>query len=161
MRRKEVTLTRDEAAAFYAEHEGKPFYEGLVEFMTSGPIVVMALARKNAVKHWRTLLGPTNTAVAKEERPDSIRAKFGSDGTRNAAHGSDSTESANRELQFFFPELTLNEVLEGERRDNYLDESLNPILMKGLYAVSKERPENPVAWLADWLLANNPGQASS
>ena len=58
------------------------------------------------------------------------------------------------------PTVTLDEVLAGERRDNYLASSLNPILLKGLRAVSEERPDNPVAWLADWLLANNPGNAS-
>jgi len=97
-----IQLSRQEAMGFYAEHEGKPFFDGLIEFMTSGPIVAMELMAHDAVKKWRSLLGPTNTLRAREEAPGSIRAVFGSDGTRNACHGSDSDVSAERETSFFF-----------------------------------------------------------
>ncbi|XP_065056244.1 nucleoside diphosphate kinase homolog 7-like [Rhopilema esculentum] len=99
---KMVQLSRREAMEFYAEHEGKPFFEGLVDFMTSGPAVAMELMAHDAIKKWRSLLGPTNTLKAREEAPGSIRAIFGSDGTRNACHGSDSGASAERESNFFF-----------------------------------------------------------
>merc|ERR1711971_535728 len=72
------------------------------EFMTSDVCVAMELIGKNAVSTWRSLMGPTNTQKAKEEDPNSIRALFGTDGTRNAAHGSDSSLSAARELDLFF-----------------------------------------------------------
>eukprot|EP00794_Sanderia_malayensis_P010751 gene10751-11901_t len=103
---KMVQLSRQEAGEFYAEHNGKAFFEGLLDFMTSGPILAMELMSKNAVKKWRGLLGPTNTMRAKEEAPGSIRAMFGSDGTRNACHGSDSDQSAKREADFFFADAS-------------------------------------------------------
>lgn len=95
-------FTPELAAEFYGEHQGKPFYPNLVDFMTSDLCVGMELVRENAIKHWRTLLGPTNTQVAKEQAPNSIRAQYGTDGTKNACHGSDSKPSAKRELDLVF-----------------------------------------------------------
>ena len=99
---KKLQLTTDQAARFYAEHEGKPFFEKLLNFMTSGPVVAMELIGVNSIRRWRELLGPTNSLKAKEEAPTSIRAVFGTDGTKNACHGSDSDESSAREIDFFF-----------------------------------------------------------
>ena len=92
----------ESAGTFYGEHKGKHFYKGLLDFMTSDVVIGMELIAEGAIKAWRDLLGPTNTLRAKEEAPDSIRAQFGTDGTRNACHGSDSPASASRELDFFF-----------------------------------------------------------
>lgn len=64
-----MQLTRDRAELFYGEHKGKPFFEGLISFMTSGPAVAMVLAKENAIKEWRSFMGPTNTFVAKEQQP--------------------------------------------------------------------------------------------
>ena len=97
-------LTEEESKEFYVDHRGKEFFNDLVSYMVSGEIVALALSRKNAVKHWRYLLGPTDVEKAKEVEPDSIRALYGDVGARNAAHGSDTYENANRELQFFFPD---------------------------------------------------------
>lgn len=82
---------------FYGEHKGKSFYENLVNFMSSDFIVGMELVGDNAIKRWRDLLGPTNTFVAREQVPNSIRGLFGTDGTRNACHGSDSRKARGRE----------------------------------------------------------------
>ena len=87
---------------FYGEHKGKHFFPNLMEFVTSDVCIGMELVKENAIKGWRQLLGPTNTIKAKDEAPDSLRAQFGTDGTRNACHGSDAPESAERELNFFF-----------------------------------------------------------
>ena len=108
-----TTLSRERAGEFYAEHRGKPFFPNLVSFMSSGPIVAVCLAKTNAIADWRALMGPTNTLVAREEKPKSLRALYGTDGTKNATHGSDSLVSASRELKFFFPNLTLDQVPEG------------------------------------------------
>lgn len=97
-----VILTREQACAFYNEHSGRDFFENLVGFMTSGRVLAMELVGTDAVAKWRGLIGPTNTDKAKQEAPDSLRAKFGTDGTRNAVHGSDSNASADRECAFFF-----------------------------------------------------------
>jgi len=87
---------------FYGEHIGKSFYPSLSSYMRSGPVVALHLRKTGAVKGWRYLIGPTNITKAKDERPYSIRALFGLDGTRNAVHGSDSRVSAAREVAFFF-----------------------------------------------------------
>jgi nucleoside-diphosphate kinase len=95
------------AGVFYGEHKGKHFYQGLQDFVTSDVCVGMELVREDAILAWRELLGPTNTQRAQEEAPDSIRALFGTDGTRNACHGSDSPVSASRELDIFFGDYNI------------------------------------------------------
>lgn len=99
---KMVQLSQKEAAQFYAEHEGKPFFAKLINFMSEGPIIAFEITGENAVSKWRDVLGPTDSAKARQEAPRSIRAQFGTDTTRNACHGSDSNESAKREADFFF-----------------------------------------------------------
>lgn len=85
--------------AFYAEHRSKPFFDELVEFMTSGPVVAMVLEGRDAVKTCRDVMGATNPAEAAE---GTIRALFGESMTANAVHGSDSDASAAREIAFYF-----------------------------------------------------------
>jgi nucleoside-diphosphate kinase len=99
-----VRLTRPEAAAFYAVHRGRPFYPDLVEFMTSGPCMPIALEHDNAVAHLRTVIGATDPA---EAAPGTIRKLFAESKGKNAIHGSDSPENAAREVGFFFPESEL------------------------------------------------------
>lgn len=100
-------LSREKAERFYDEHKNKFFFERLVSFMSSGIISVHILARENAIQHWRKLMGPTKVFKAQYESPDSIRARFGLTDTRNATHGSDSPDSARREIGFFFPNFDL------------------------------------------------------
>jgi len=92
-------LRREQAEQFYAVHREKPFFEGLVRFMTEGPIVVMALEREDAIRKWREVMGATNPANAAE---GTIRKRFGSSIERNAVHGSDAPETAQAEVCFFF-----------------------------------------------------------
>jgi nucleoside-diphosphate kinase len=92
-------LRKAQAEGFYAVHRDKPFFAGLVEFMTEGPVVVLALERENAIQAWRDLMGATNPANAAE---GTIRKKFGAAIDRNAAHGSDAPGTAAYELGFFF-----------------------------------------------------------
>eukprot|EP00744_Colponema_vietnamica_P001880 GILI01003054.1.p1 GENE.GILI01003054.1~~GILI01003054.1.p1 ORF type:complete len:376 (+),score=110.48 GILI01003054.1:153-1280(+) len=99
---KMVRLTPADAQEFYAEHQGKPFFNTLISFMTRDVVVAMELVADNAVQKWRSLIGPTNPENARREAPTSLRARFGSDGTQNAVHGSDSPASARRESDFFF-----------------------------------------------------------
>uniref|UniRef100_A0A8C9Y5Y1 Nucleoside diphosphate kinase homolog 7 n=1 Tax=Sander lucioperca TaxID=283035 RepID=A0A8C9Y5Y1_SANLU len=100
---KMVTLTWKQAADFYVEHQSKPFFNNLVQFVSSGPVVAMELMGDEAMSTWRRLLGPADSAVARKEAPQSIRAQFGTDGIKNVGHGSDSFAAAARELEFFFP----------------------------------------------------------
>ena len=104
--RQRTRLTKERAEEFYAEHKGKGFFDELVAFMCSGDVVALKLEKANAIKAWRTLMGPTNFETAKKEAPQSIRALYATDLTKNASHGSDSVSSAVRELNFYFPQQT-------------------------------------------------------
>ena len=92
-------LTRDEAQGFYAEHQGKPFFVGLVDFMTSGPVMLTCLEREQAVVTLREVIGATDPAQAAE---GTIRKLYAESKGRNSVHASDSTASADREVKFFF-----------------------------------------------------------
>ncbi len=92
-------ITKEEAEAFYAVHKERPFFSGLVAFMTEGPVVVMALERENAIAKWRELMGATNPANATE---GTIRKRFAENIERNSVHGSDAAETAAMEIPFFF-----------------------------------------------------------
>ena len=100
-----VEMSAAVAAEFYKEHSGREFFQGLVDFVSSGPALAMVLMRPGAISAWRALLGPTDAAKAKTEAPLSLRAQFGTNGQRNACHGSDSSASAAREAGLFFPFL--------------------------------------------------------
>jgi nucleoside-diphosphate kinase len=99
---KKMHLTKAQAQEFYAVHKDRPFYAELVEFMISGPVVVMALEKQNAIKAWRDLMGATDPAVAE---PNTLRKLYATSKGKNATHGSDAPETAAVEVKFFFPEL--------------------------------------------------------
>jgi nucleoside-diphosphate kinase len=94
-----LRLTKPEAEAFYAVHKERPFFQGLVTFMTEGPVVVLVLEREDAVAKWRELMGATNPANAAE---GTIRKRFAENIERNSVHGSDAPETAAQEIPFFF-----------------------------------------------------------
>ncbi|OOZ38110.1 nucleoside-diphosphate kinase [Solemya elarraichensis gill symbiont] len=96
-----IHLTKEQAGEFYAVHKERPFYNDLIEFMTSGPIMAQALEGEDAVTKNRELMGATNPAEAAE---GTIRADFAETVDENAVHGSDSLENAAIEIAFFFPE---------------------------------------------------------
>ncbi|CAH1112972.1 unnamed protein product [Psylliodes chrysocephalus] len=106
---KRKLISLPEAEKFYDEHKRKFFYNRLITFMTSGPSDMMILTKENAVKDWRDLMGPTKVFKAQFEAPDSIRGKYGLSDTRNATHGSDSVDSARREIGILFPEFNIDE----------------------------------------------------
>ena len=99
-----VSLSKREAEGFYAVHRERPFFSGLVEFMSSGPSVVMALEKEGAVKAWRDLMGATDPAKADA---GTLRKDFGGSVGENAVHGSDSDENAAIEISYFFSRLEL------------------------------------------------------
>lgn len=96
---KMLQLTHEKAGGFYAEHQGKGFFDDLMTFMTSGPVVVQVLEGENAIELNRKLMGATNP---KDAEPGTIRADFAETIDANAVHGSDSPESAAREVAYFF-----------------------------------------------------------
>ena len=96
---KALRLTEEDARGFYAVHKERPFYADLVEFMTSGPIIVSALEGEGAIAKNRELMGPTNSQEAEK---GTIRGDFGTDIEKNAVHGSDATATAKLEIAYFF-----------------------------------------------------------
>ena len=96
---KMIRLSKQQAEGFYEVHKERPFFGGLVTFMTEGPVVVMVLEREDAIKHWRQVMGATNPEKADE---GTIRKKFAKNIERNSVHGSDAPETAAIEIPFFF-----------------------------------------------------------
>ena len=96
---KTLQMRREDAAEFYAVHKDRPFFEELIEFMSSGPIIAMVLLKENAVADFRELIGATDPAEAAE---GTIRRMFATSKSHNAIHGSDSDENAERESAFYF-----------------------------------------------------------
>ena len=99
IKKQSLHLDREKAEWFYIEHKGKPFFEDLVTFMTSGPVQVQVLEGEEAISKYRDVMGNTNP---QEAAPGTIRADFADSIDANAVHGSDSPESAKREIEYFF-----------------------------------------------------------
>ena len=104
MAAKLLKLTEEQARGFYAVHEERSFFGDLIEFMTSGPCMVLALQKDNAVSSWRETIGATNPEDAEDH---TIRKDFASNVQENAVHGSDSDENAEKEIAFFFSDSEL------------------------------------------------------
>ena len=102
-----VRLSKREAEGFYAVHQGKPFFDGLTEFMSSGPVVLMVLEAPDAIRKWRDLMGATDPAKAVE---GTLRKLFGTNIGSNATHGSDAPETAAYEIGYFFRGMELIET---------------------------------------------------
>lgn len=101
---KKILMSTEQAEMFYEVHKGKPFYDGLVKFMVSGPVFVMAMEGEDAIACWRTIMGATDPAKASE---GTIRKLYGSNVGENAVHGSDAPETAVQEINFFFSRIDL------------------------------------------------------
>ena len=99
-----LKMTMDQVEGFYAVHRERPFYSELTSFMTSGPCMVLALEKENAVESWRVTIGTTNPEEAEE---NTIRKDFATNVQENAVHGSDSDENAQKEIAFFFTDSEL------------------------------------------------------
>jgi nucleoside-diphosphate kinase len=97
-------LSKKEAEGFYAVHKERPFFSSLTTFMSSGPVIVLALQAPDAIKKWRTLMGATDPGKAE---PGTLRKEFGASIEHNATHGSDAPETAAFELGYFFPGIEL------------------------------------------------------
>jgi nucleoside-diphosphate kinase len=103
IRMERKVLSISEAELFYEIHKGKAFFEELIQYITSGAVILLALEKTNAVDEWRDLIGSTNPLTA---RVGTIRKMYGQSIGNNAVHGSDSADNARRELSFFFKDLT-------------------------------------------------------
>ncbi|XP_067882023.1 nucleoside diphosphate kinase homolog 5-like [Heterodontus francisci] len=160
VQRRKLQLSPEQASEFYAAHSGKMYYPTLTAHLCSGPLVAMMLNRQSAIKQWNDLLGPSDSEKAKETHPKSLRAIYGTDKIKNAFHGSDCFNTAERELTFMFPNVTIEPFPAGQAAEDYLSKFVNPTLLIGLTEMCQQKPAKPIIWLADWLLAHNPNRPS-
>ncbi|OXB56847.1 hypothetical protein ASZ78_004730 [Callipepla squamata] len=158
VQKRKLQLSPEQCSIFYADQYGKMFFPNLAAYMSSGPSVAMVLARHQAISYWKELLGPSNSIKARMTHPHSLRAVYGTDDLRNGLHGSLSISSAEREIRFMFPEVISEPIPSGQRARDYLNLHVNPTLLAGLTALCKEKPADPMTWLADWLIEHNPNK---
>ncbi|XP_028809207.1 nucleoside diphosphate kinase homolog 5-like [Denticeps clupeoides] len=156
LEKRRLHLTPDQCADFYSDQCGQLFFPSLTAFMSSGPIVALVLARYEAIATWKALMGQTSSTKAKETHPDCLRAKYGTSDLRNAVHGSETSSAADREIRFMFPNMVAEPILSGDAAKDFLSTHVNPTLQRGLTELCKTKPADPVIWLANWLLTNNP-----
>jgi len=154
-----VKLTAEQAASFYQDKYDTPWFSGSVENLSSGQCLAMVLSGPGAVRHWYNLVGP-QTWEERSKLPKCLGFQYGvkENDPKNAVHGSATSEDALRELHFFFPELIVEPTIATNLASHYLNQNVHPVLTVGLSKLVRERPDDPVIWLADWLLANNPNK---
>ncbi|XP_042566146.1 thioredoxin domain-containing protein 6 [Clupea harengus] len=129
---KEMTLSEEQAREFYKEHEGQDYLQSLINHMTSGPVLALALTREGAVQHWRNLLGPKILEEAKETCPESLRAQFAIDDVAiNQLHGSSTMEEAQRDLERFFPVEHTLAIIKPNASQEHKDDIVNRIEAAG------------------------------
>jgi nucleoside diphosphate kinase homolog 5 len=151
-----------------------------IEHLSSGPMIVLCLARENVVDHWKRLMGPESCLMAKKSAPTSLRAIYGDadDDVKNAVYGSDNVDDVQHELQFFFPNskqrnvkmafnihfsrrnifpfpVVQEPILTDDRIRDYLDCVIHQPLNDALYEMTKVKPDDPLEWLAMFMLKNN------
>jgi len=158
LQKRKIHLSPEQASEFYIEHYGKMFFPSLVAYMSSAPVMVFALAKHKAISSWVELMGPSNPFKARETNPGCLRDTYGKDLMRNAVHGSESFSSAHREIRFMFPQGIMEPLSVGQASKTYLAEEISPTLLQGLTALCKKKPGDPIGWLADWLIENNPNK---
>lgn len=120
IRTKNQKISTEEAHKFYDEHKEKFFFNRLVTFMCSGPSILHILAREKAIQTWRDMMGPTKVFKTVHSHPDTIRGLYGLSDTRNATHGSDSPQSAEREMKILFPDFNYSKWFSKEE-EKYLN----------------------------------------
>ncbi|XP_047225894.1 thioredoxin domain-containing protein 6 isoform X2 [Girardinichthys multiradiatus] len=129
---KEVMLTEEQVKQFYFQHVDKDFFPALLQNMTSGAVLALALARKGAVHHWKNMLGPPDLHKAKEEDPECLRAQFAVENEPiNQLHGSKNPKEAERELNFFFPKQRTLAVIKPDALEEHRDTILEEISGRG------------------------------
>ncbi|KAG7257000.1 hypothetical protein CRUP_023318 [Coryphaenoides rupestris] len=155
--RRELTLTEEQMRHFYLHHADDDHFAALQLNMTSGPVLALVLARENAVKHWRDILGPADLTQAKED-PDCLRAQFAVEGEAlNQLHGSESTEEAQREIDFFFPVQRTLALIKPDAMLDHREEILEEIRSSG-FSVSRMREEVLSREAAEELYQEQRGQ---
>ncbi|XP_076188412.1 thioredoxin domain-containing protein 3 [Aptenodytes patagonicus] len=138
---KEIILSEEQTREFYKEHENQDYFPVLLEQMTSGPTLILALTRENAVAHWRDLLGPKTVEEAKKENPNSLRAKYAVNNIPiDQLHGSSTPDDAQKELQFFFPQEHTLALIKPAAAKKHKDHIMQKVQDAG-FTISKIKEE--------------------
>ena len=155
-----IKMSPEQASEFFHAKKSDPNLNLKIVTLSQGPITVMCISKVNAIEDWKRLMGPENNTEAIMKWPNSLRALFSdpSDQLKNAVYGSGNEEDAKYEIYHFFPNTVLEPILPNEDDNRFLQATIYPILLDGLFQMSQERPENPLLWLSNWLLLNNPFQ---
>nr|P90666.1 RecName: Full=Thioredoxin domain-containing protein 3 homolog; AltName: Full=Intermediate chain 1; AltName: Full=NME/NM23 family member 8 [Heliocidaris crassispina]BAA09934.1 intermediate chain 1 [Heliocidaris crassispina] len=155
---KMVQLTEDQAKEFYKEQEGTPHFEDLIREMTSGEVLALGLAKESAIQSWREFIGPTTIDEAKEKAPDSLRAQYSIPDTQvNVVHGSDSVDTAEKELGFFFPKQTTLAVIKPDAAGEHKEAIIEKIKEAG-FNISLQRDVELNKELASKLYLEHEGK---
>ncbi|NXF32991.1 TXND3 protein, partial [Nyctibius bracteatus] len=138
---KEIILSEEQIREFYKEHENQDYFPVLLEQMTSGPTLVLALTRENAIAHWRHLLGPKIVEQAKKENPNSLRAMYAlNDVPIDQLHGSSTPDDAQKELEFFFPQEHTLALIKPDAAKKHKDDIMQKVKDAG-FTISKIKEE--------------------
>jgi len=171
MAQEEVYLTPQRVALLYEEHKDAPFFEDLARYM-NGTCLVAILGKPGAIQAWNYIIGPKDSADARDRKPHTFRARYGTDELRNGFHGSVDEEAARKEIDAFFPQISVQKIPNLAEVEDLLNKkpaprphvepkkSLNDVLVDGLTQLCRIKPvgTNAVIWLAEWLLRNNPNK---
>jgi nucleoside diphosphate kinase/adenylate kinase family enzyme len=169
----ELCISKHRAEELYAAEKSKSWFDSLTQFMSSGPVVALVLAKPGAVKAWQSVIGAANPRDARLINTASLRARFGTNDIVNGFHGSETVEKAADEIDMFFPQLRSSTVpsivevenamrLKPDSRPGVDSKSLHDVLVEGLTHLCHVKPQGgkAVTYLANWLLQNNPNKPS-
>ncbi|XP_017780693.1 PREDICTED: nucleoside diphosphate kinase homolog 5-like, partial [Nicrophorus vespilloides] len=153
-------LTPEQVSEIYAKFYGSPSFPHLVVSMSVAPVLALSLSANNVIPKWRQVIGTDGSLREDWFYPISMRSRYGLQKTKaNMLHGSETLKDANRENRYFYPDSILEPLpAELQKVTDYCDIYVNPTLINGLTEVVKNKPIDPVLFLADWLLMNNPFQ---
>ncbi|XP_057670911.1 nucleoside diphosphate kinase homolog 5-like [Diorhabda carinulata] len=155
-----IHLTPEQVSEIYAKQYGSPSFPHVVISMSISPLLVMSLAGKRVIDKWKTMVGPYGLIREEWFFPYSVRTRFGiTSDIPDIIHASENLSEAKWENRYFFPRSILEPiVIDEEKVSDYINNCITPILMEGLIQVVKNKPIDPVLFLAEWLLLNNPYQ---
>ncbi|XP_074996838.1 thioredoxin domain-containing protein 3 [Calonectris borealis] len=155
---KEIILSEEQIREFYKEHENQDYFPALLEQMTSGPTLVLALTRENAIAHWRYLLGPKTVEEAKRENPNSLRAQYAINNIPiGQLHGSSTPDDAEKELQFFFPQEHTLALIKPAAAKEHKDDIMQKVKDAG-FAISKIKEESLTHEMATQFYKDHEGK---
>ena len=155
---KRQRLSDDQVDFLHQSLIAEPYYLQLKKFLTSEDSIILVLASVDAVNLLKTLAGDEDPATAKKLDAQSIRAQYGTSKIENAIHVSNNRALSRREIAYFFPMIRVDPLVDRNEINAFVDDRLTPTLVKALTALSKTKPAEPVKWLANYLLENNPNQ---